>query len=245
MSMAVRFWEDNFEIVSKITPKSERNALCFALISYGFSGETPKDLNLNKNNMLLFEVLKNNFIAKKQGGAPIGNNNRCSTVEKNKTTVHQPLSENIKHKTENNNNNLSDERQIDLEEVIAEKKTPKKDFSAEFEQWWAKYPNKKSKQDALKSFNRVLVSEQATFDQLMSGLEAYSNDCKAKNTETHYIKHPSTWLNQGCWADEYGVKEVQEDYVPRVDAEKVKKMASVAEVTRMKMMEQAKLKYGA
>lgn len=243
MSMAVRFWEDNFEIVSKITPKSERNALCFALISYGFSGETPKDLNLNKNNMLLFEVLKNNFIAKKQGGAPIGNNNRCSTVEKNKTTVLQPLSENIKHKTENNNN-LSDERQIDLEEVIAEKKTPKKDFSAEFEQWWAKYPNKKSKQDALKSFNRVLASKQATLDQLMHGLEAYSNDCKAKNTETHYIKHPSTWLNQGCWADEYGAAEA-ETYHPSVDSEKLNQMASIAELTKQRMAQRVKLKYGA
>lgn len=243
MSMAVRFWEDNFEIVSKITPKSERNALCFALISYGFSGETPKDLNLNKNNMLLFEVLKNNFIAKKQGGAPIGNNNRCSTVEKNKTTVHQPLSENIKHKTENNNN-LSDERQIDLEEVIAEKKTAKKDFSAEFEKWWAKYPNKKSKQDALKSFNRVLKDKLATFDELMRGLEAYSNDCKAKNTEAHYIKHPSTWLNQGCWADEYGVAVVEE-FRPAVDTEKMNKMASIAEITLRRNMEQAKLRYGA
>jgi hypothetical protein len=38
----------------------------------------------------------------------------------------------------------------------------------------------------------------------MSGLDAYNDDCKAKNTEPHYIKHPSTWLNQGCWADEYG-----------------------------------------
>ena len=121
MSKAVRFWEDNFEVINKITSKAERNALCFALISYGFSGEVPQDLKLNKNNMLLFEVLKNNFIAKNQGGAPIGNNNRCSTVEKNKSTVHQPLSENIKHKTENNIPPISpqgEDTQLDLEDAI-------------------------------------------------------------------------------------------------------------------------------
>ena len=101
MSKAVRVWEDNFEVLSKIRSKSERNALCFALISYGFSGEIPQDLKLNKNNLLLFEVLKNNFIAKNQGGAPVGNFNRCSTVEKNNSTVIQPLSENRKQKTEN------------------------------------------------------------------------------------------------------------------------------------------------
>ena len=242
MSKAVRFWEDNFEVINKITSKAERNALCFALLSYGFSGEVPQDLKLNKNNMLLFEVLKNNFIAKNQGGAPIGNNNRCSTVEKNKSTVHQPLSENIKQKTENN---ISDGHQIDLEEAIAEKKKSKPDYSNEFNTWWEKYPNKKSKQDAQKAFVRVLEKKQATFDELMQGLEAYSNDCKAKNTEIHYIKHPSTWLNQGCWADEYGVKEVQVEYVPRVDAEKVKQMASIAELTMKRMMENAQRKYGA
>ena len=101
MSTSVRVWEDNFKILSKIRSKSERNALCFALISYGFSGEVPQDLKLNENNMLLFEVLKNNFIAKNQGGAPVGNFNRCSTVEKNNSTDNQPLSENRKQKTEN------------------------------------------------------------------------------------------------------------------------------------------------
>lgn len=101
MSIAVRVWEDNFKILSKIRSKSERNALCFALIYYGFCGEIPQDLKLNKNNLILFDVLKNNFIAKNQGGAPVGNFNRCSTVEKNKSTDIQPLSENIKQKTEN------------------------------------------------------------------------------------------------------------------------------------------------
>lgn len=138
MSRAVRFWEDNFEIVSKIKSKAERNALCFALISYGFSGEIPQDLKLNKNNMLLFEVLKNNFIAKKQGGAPIGNNNRCSTVEKNNSTVHQPLSENRKHKTENNNippisPQGEKHTQLDLEDAIKQVKRFVKPTIAEIE----------------------------------------------------------------------------------------------------------------
>lgn len=100
MSTAVRIWEDNFKILMKIRSKSERNALLFALVSYGFYGEIPQDLKLNENNLLLFEVLKNNFIAKNQGGAPIGNFNRCSTVEKKSINKIQPLSENIKHKTE-------------------------------------------------------------------------------------------------------------------------------------------------
>lgn len=106
MSTAVRIWEDNFKILMKIRSKSERNALLFALVSYGFCGEIPQDLKLNENNLLLFEVLKNNFIAKNQGGAPVGNFNRCSTVEKKENNQNQPLSENRKQKTENINNNI-------------------------------------------------------------------------------------------------------------------------------------------
>ena len=121
MSVAVRVWEDNFKILNKIRSKSERNALCFALIYYGFCGEVPQDLKLNENNLLLFEVLKNNFIAKNQGGAPVGNFNRCSTVKKNKSTDIQPLSENRKEKTEiippDNNKLLSSPKGVE--------KTPK------------------------------------------------------------------------------------------------------------------------
>jgi len=94
MSQAVRIWEDNFKILMKIRSKSERNSLLFALISYGFSGKTPQDLKLNENNLILFEVMKNNFIAKNQGGRPSEKENSFETVSK-------PLSENRKQKTEN------------------------------------------------------------------------------------------------------------------------------------------------
>lgn len=113
MSTAVRIWEDNFKILMKIRSKSERNALLFALVSYGFCGEIPQDLKLNKNNLLLFEVLKNNFIAKNQGGAPIGNFNRCSTVEKKENNQKQPLSENRKQK-----NNIPPKNKFSYENII-------------------------------------------------------------------------------------------------------------------------------
>ena len=125
MSIAVRVWEDNFKIINKIRSKSERNALCFALIYYGFCGEVPQDLKLNENNLLLFEVLKNNFIAKNQGGAPVGNFNRCSTVEKNNSTDNQPLSENIKQKTEKENKTSED---------VLQKKRTKKFIPPSFEE---------------------------------------------------------------------------------------------------------------
>ncbi len=101
MSEAVRICQDNFEILSKIKSKSERNALCFALIHYGFYGEIPQDLKLNENNLLLFEVLKNNFIAKKQGGALKQNNNGSLTVIKQLSNSCQTV---VKKSNEEDNN---------------------------------------------------------------------------------------------------------------------------------------------
>ena len=189
MNEAVRIWKNHFDLLMKVRSKSERNALAFAMISYGFTGNIPSDLKLNQSNLILFDAIKNNFIAKKQGG-------REKRLANSSETVHQSLSDNRYNITDNINNNKKEK----------EKEKEKNNFSNEFETWWGKYPNKKSKQDALKVFSKILSSKKATFDELMRGLDAYNDECKAKKTETHYIKHPSTWLNQGCWADEYNLQ---------------------------------------
>lgn len=51
-----------------------------------------------------------------------------------------------------------------------EKKINKKSYLSEFEIWWAEYPNKKSKQDALKIFERLLEKNQVSFDELLAGV---------------------------------------------------------------------------
>ena len=242
---------ENFKETADKLPDELRLKFYDAMTDYVFKGVEPDDVVVSA---LITAIKPSLDKVEKRGGNnnPNGNNQHKVGQSEVKNEVKEVKvgqsgqsfleteTRNKKQETENN----SFERQIDLEDVIAEKKTAKKDFSAEFEKWWAKYPNKKSKQDALKSFNRVLKDKLATFDELMRGLEAYSNDCKAKNTETHYIKHPSTWLNQGCWADEYGVAEV-EAYRSSVDTEKLNNLASIAELTKQRMAEQVKLKYGA
>lgn len=82
-------------------------------------------------------------------------------------------------------------------------KINKKEILQKFDTWWIEYPNKKSKQDALKVFEKIIVEGRVGFDELLAGAKAYAEVCRRENTDQHYIKHPSTWLNQGCWADEY------------------------------------------
>lgn len=109
MSEAVRIWRNQYDILARIRSKRERNALAFAMISYAFTGESPQDSDLNSQNLIIFDAIKHNLIAKNQGGAPKGNNNRCSRVEKeedkdeveNEINQNQPLSDNRYQITDN------------------------------------------------------------------------------------------------------------------------------------------------
>lgn len=89
--------------------------------------------------------------------------------------------------------------------------TKKVSYSDDFEKWWNEYPRKVSKLDAEKCFSKILKDEKATFDELMEGVRRYAWHCRCEKTETQYIKHPSTWLNQGCWCDVYNDRPTDEE----------------------------------
>lgn len=83
------------------------------------------------------------------------------------------------------------------------KENSKKESENNFQVWWKEYPRKVSKIDAQKSFEKIIQAGQASFDELLQGAKQYAEYCREQNTEEKYIKHPSTWLNQGCWSDEH------------------------------------------
>ena len=87
----------------------------------------------------------------------------------------------------------------------------KKDNDKLFDKFYTAYPLKKSRQAAAKSFAKVIKT--TPFDEIMAGLEAYNAEITKKGTTAEYIKHPSTWLNNACWQDEYDVfkKEQQSE----------------------------------
>ncbi|MDN6291467.1 MAG: phage replisome organizer N-terminal domain-containing protein [Tetragenococcus halophilus] len=80
-----------------------------------------------------------------------------------------------------------------------------------FESFWEIYPNKKSKKKAVKLFEKVLEEKEATFEQLIEGAKKYALEVDQKETPEKYIKHPTTWLSHGCWADKYDIYEVETD----------------------------------
>jgi hypothetical protein len=78
-----------------------------------------------------------------------------------------------------------------------------------FNEFWKLYPRKISKRLAEKSWSKLTPQEQSdALEALPNHLEYW----KIKNTETEYIPHPATWLNQGRWEDELDMTvKVKED----------------------------------
>jgi uncharacterized protein YdaU (DUF1376 family) len=66
---------------------------------------------------------------------------------------------------------------------------------AEFEEFWALYPNKVGKDAARKSWERAV--SRASVAEIMAGLRRY-----VAKTDDRPWCNPATWLNQGRWTDQ-------------------------------------------
>ena len=71
-----------------------------------------------------------------------------------------------------------------------------------FFQFYDLYPKKQGKQSAIKAFEKALKI--TTIDTILQGVNNYKAQIASKNTEMQYVKQPATWLNAGCWDDDYG-----------------------------------------
>lgn len=75
-------------------------------------------------------------------------------------------------------------------------------YEHEFEELWKLYPKKQGKANALTAYIKAR-KKGVTEEQVKTGLERYVKYIEDTNTPEQYIKHGSTWFNQGCWDDEY------------------------------------------
>lgn len=79
-----------------------------------------------------------------------------------------------------------------------------------FSEFWMLYPKKHGKRYAEKCFNRLsMADKQAALD----GLQKYLKYWELKGTDSEYIMHPSTYINQARWEDELDL-EVKKQKIP-------------------------------
>jgi hypothetical protein len=69
-----------------------------------------------------------------------------------------------------------------------------------FEQFYGQYPKHVAKAAALKTYRGVIAKKLATPAELLAGALRYAGERSGQ--DPWFTKHPATWLNGGCWADE-------------------------------------------
>lgn len=75
--------------------------------------------------------------------------------------------------------------------------TPNGVVLGDFDTFWNLYPRKAGKKAARVAFKKALA--EATYVEILNGTIRYAND---PNRKDEFTAHPSTWLNQGRWADD-------------------------------------------
>lgn len=86
-------------------------------------------------------------------------------------------------------------------EPVENLSTPKRaTYSPEFEQFWAAFPKARrvGKKGAYAKWQQVLRKGEATFEEIMEGLERYK-----AGWNPAYYHMPTTWLNKGLWDGDY------------------------------------------
>ena len=68
-----------------------------------------------------------------------------------------------------------------------------------FEEFYATYPRKKSREDARKAWGQA-IAKGFTPDEIMDGLRHNLQAMRAKDPQ--FVPYPATWLRAGGWADE-------------------------------------------
>jgi len=79
------------------------------------------------------------------------------------------------------------------------KQEPLNDISEQFNQFWAIYPRKKGKGQAIKAFEKALLK--TDLETILAGVEAYKE--YEDMYDPQFIAHPTTWLNGERWDDEH------------------------------------------
>lgn len=75
-------------------------------------------------------------------------------------------------------------------------------YIVDFNEFYSLYPRKEAKQKALQAYMKARKKGVDKIS-LLEALKKYNEYIKTNKKEREFVKLPATWLNGGCWEDEY------------------------------------------
>jgi hypothetical protein len=122
-------------------------------------------------------------------------------IDNIKTPIDKMIKENSTrdNNTRSNNNYLSD---------------------SDFERFWKAVPTgrKIGKRKCRITLNNLIKKgDVESVDGVIEAMDKYRRYCELEHREVKHIKHPLTWLNHGCWDDEYDIPIPEEEEKEQLD----------------------------
>lgn len=77
-------------------------------------------------------------------------------------------------------------------------------YTEDFLAFWKAYPRKQEKRHVFEKCWLKIIKDEDPAD-IIKGAENFAAHCLSEGTDRKFIKLPATWLNRGCWEDEYDI----------------------------------------
>ena len=93
------------------------------------------------------------------------------------------------------------ESESEYESEYVGKRACARETDADFDRFWAEYPNKVKKPNAKRAWDK-LKPEAELVSRIMHGLARWKDSDQWTRDDGRFIPHPATWLNGRQWEDE-------------------------------------------
>lgn len=189
----------DFETKTKELSDEEKGRLLLAMLRYAKDGI---EESLDGNERFLFPVFKiqidediNTYETKVSNGSKGGRPVKNEEPEETENNLKEP------NETENNIEEPNETEIAKKEERRKKKEDKRKKINEYFAQFWAAYPRKEAKANAMKAFEKIDPDEEL-MGKMLKAIEKKKESSQWKENGGQYIPHPATWLNGHRWEDE-------------------------------------------
>lgn len=149
-------------------------------------------------------------------------------LQNNSNAINSPLETEWQNNTPSPSPSHSANAEKSISPVPGSKPKPKNLLNGhekDFNEFWAAYPKRVDKRDAMKAYVKALIRSDASV--ILAGAQAYAQN--RKDEDPQFTKGPAHWLNADCWLDE---SPLSDDFKPDPELQRLALLESEHEKKR-------------